>query len=136
MTARQLVAITRNWAVLAIAIFAVGCSNKGKYADKVNVVVSDQLKEQGVFLVDWRFSDSQDTFGIKLKTNEPVKKQTYLSIKGPEIGELRSMGPVGNSINKGEWIDYGGSEAFGNAFENFPANGTITIDTFSILSGK
>jgi hypothetical protein len=105
-----------------------GCSNKGRYAGKVSVVVSDQLQAQGVSLVDWRFSESQKSFGVKLRTNSPMPKQTYVTLSGPGIGRIGSPIPVGERINQGDWIDFGGSNALGNPFANFPDSGTITID--------
>ncbi len=116
-------------ALLAVlALVAGGCSNKGSREGKVNVVVSDRLKDKGVSLEDWRYSDSEKTFGVKLKTSKPVDKQTYLIISGPGIGQAGSPIPAGDHINKGEWIDFGGTKALGNPFDNFPQSGTITID--------
>jgi hypothetical protein len=114
--------------VPTLVLVAGGCSNKGKYAGKVNVVVSERLQAQGVSLEDWRYSESDKSFGVKLKTSRPVDKQTYLIVSGPGIGQLKSPIPVGDAINRGEWIDYGGTKAFGNPFDNFPESGTITLD--------
>lgn len=111
-----------------LVLFAGGCSNKGGRAGKVNVVVSERLKQKGVTLEDWRYSDSQKSFGVKLKASSPVEKHTYLIISGPGIGQASSPIPVGESINKKEWIDFGGTKALGNPFANFPESGTITID--------
>jgi hypothetical protein len=110
------------------ALCAVGCSNKGKYAGKVNVEVSKVLQERGVSLEDWRYSESDKSFGIKLKTGKPVDKHTYLVISGPGIGQVSSPIPCGDDINQGKWIDFGGTKAFGNPFDSFPESGTITID--------
>jgi len=111
-----------------LLVFATGCSNKGKYAGKVTVEVSKRLQEKGVSLADWRYSESDKSFGIKLTTSRPVDKHTYLIISGPNIGQVTSPIPAGDKINEGAWIDYGGSVAFGNPFANFPESGTITID--------
>jgi hypothetical protein len=113
---------------VVVAVFAAGCSNKGKYAGKVNVEVSKRLADLGVSLVDWRFSESEKSFGIKLKTSKPLDKQTYIVIRGDGVGQVSSPIPVGDDINQGKWIDYGGSKAFGNPFDNFPESGTITVD--------
>ena len=122
----------RTWFTFASSsitfALSAGCSNKGKRAGKVDVVVSDRLKEKGVSLVDWRYSESEKSFGVKLKTSKPLDKQTYIVISGPNIGQVGSPIPVGDAINQGEWIDFGGSKAFGNPFDNFPESGTITID--------
>jgi hypothetical protein len=107
---------------------AGGCSNKGARAGKVQVVLSERLKQKGVSLEDWRYSESEKSFGVKLKASSPVDKQTYLTISGPGIGQVSSPIPVGDSINKEEWIDFGGTKALGNPFDNFPESGTITID--------
>jgi hypothetical protein len=114
--------------LLALALFAVGCSNKGKYAGKVNVEVSKQLADKKVSVVDWRYSESEKSFGVKLKTSKPLDKQTYIVVRGPGIGMVGSPIPVGDTINEGKWIDFGGSLAFGNPFDHFPESGTITID--------
>lgn len=120
----------RAWAlgVVALVLFVAGCSNKGGRAGKVEVVLSEKLKAKGVALVDWRYSPSEKSFGVKLKASEPVEKQTYIVINGPGLSRIGSPVPVGERINKGDWIDFGGSKALGNPFENFPESGTITID--------
>jgi hypothetical protein len=128
MLARGSIATAVMLPMLTLTLFAVGCSNKGKYAGKVNVVLSERLQAKGVSLEDWRYSESEKSFGVKLKTSQPVDKQTYLIISGPGIGKVKSPIPVGDLINRGEWIDYGGTKALGNPFENFPDSGTITID--------
>lgn len=120
--------VVASVAAAALVLFAAGCSNKGGRAGKVEVVLSERLKEKGVTLVDWRFSNSEKSFGVKLKASQPVEKQTYLEINGPGLNRVRSLTPSGERINKGEWIDFGGSKALGNPFENFPESGTITID--------
>jgi hypothetical protein len=114
--------------MLAIALFVVGCSNKGKYAGKVNVEVSKRAAEMGVSVEDWRYSESDKSFGVKLKTSKPLDKQTYIELRGPGIGMVTSPIPVGDTINQGKWIDFGGSLAFGNPFASFPESGTITVD--------
>ena len=114
-------------AVLMIAV--VGCSNKGGREGKVSVVVGKNLKALGVTLVDWRYSPSNQTFGIKLKAAKPVPKHTYLTISGPGLSNVQSLTPAGDEINAERWIDYGGSTALGNPVANFPDEGTITIDT-------
>ena len=114
--------------VAVLILFAGGCSNKGGRAGKVEVVLSERLKQKGVTLEDWRYSESQKSFGIKLKASSPVDKHNYLTISGPGIGQASSPIPAGDSINKKEWIDFGGTKALGNPFENFPQSGTITID--------
>lgn len=115
-------------AILLLLSVGVGCSNKGGRAGKVEVVLSERLKQKGVTLEDWRYSDSQKTFGVKLSASSPVEKHTYLTISGPGIGQVGSPIPAGDRINKKEWIDFGGSNALGNPFANFPDSGTITID--------
>jgi hypothetical protein len=117
-----------SFGLLCAATFAVGCSNKGKYEGKVKVEVSQRLQERGVSLADWRYSETDKSFGIKLKSSKPIDKQTYLVISGPGIGQVSSPLPFGDAINEGKWIDFGGSKAFGNPFDNFPESGTITID--------
>lgn len=114
-------------AILVLAL--VGCSNKGGREAKVTVVIGPHLQALGVTLVDWRYSKSEQTFGLKLKTSNPVPKQTYLTINGPGLSNVQSLAPSGDKINAGEWIDYGGSKALGNPIANFPDEGTITIDT-------
>jgi hypothetical protein len=116
--------------VLAVVLnlFAGGCSNKGGRAGKVEVVLSERLKQKGVSLEDWRYSESEKSFGVKLKASSPVDKHTYLIISGPGIGQVSSPTPAGDRINKKEWIDFGGTKALGNPFENFPQSGTITLD--------
>ena len=57
-----------------------------------------------------------------------MDKQTYIVISGPGIGQTGSPIPVGERINRGDWIDFGGSQALGNPFTNFPESGTVTID--------
>src|SRR5262245_59839837 len=112
--------------VLFLALLA-GCSNKGGREGKVNVVVSKRLEEQGVSVVDWRYSSSDKSFGVKLKASKELSKHTYLTVSGPGIGNAGSPIPMGEKINKGEWIDFGGSKALGNPFDSFPESGTITI---------
>jgi hypothetical protein len=129
MTHRNRILSAGACGLLVLAFFGLGCSNKGKYAGKVEVVVGKNLQAKGVSLVDWRYSESQKSFGIKLKAAQPVEKHTYLEITGPGIGRAGSPIPMGESINKGEWIDFGGTKALGNPFEHFPDSGTITIDT-------
>jgi hypothetical protein len=115
--------------VLVAMVFILGgCSNKGGREGKVQVVLSERLKEKGVVLEDWRYSPSEKSFGIKLKTTKPVDKHIYIMISGPGIGQVKSPVPAGDAINQGEWIDFAGSKAFGNPFDNFPDSGTITID--------
>ena len=111
-----------------LILVAGGCSNKGGRAGKVEVVLSERLKQKGISLEDWRYSESEKSFGVKLKASNPVEKHTYLQISGPGIGQVGSPIPAGDHINKKEWIDYGGSKALGNPFANFPRSGTITID--------
>jgi hypothetical protein len=127
--AAMCVRFIRVIALLLIGLLcAAGCSNKSGREGKVEVVVSERLKQKGVTLEDWRYSDSDKTFGIKLKTSQPVSKHTYPIISGPGLGQIGSPIPAGDKINRGEWIDFGGSVAFGNPFANFPDSGTITID--------
>lgn len=114
--------------IVGSLLIVAGCSNKGKYAGKLNVVVSDRLKDKGVSLEDWRYSDSDKSFGIKLRTSQKLPEQTYLTLSGPGIGQIGSPVPVGKRINEGEWIDFGGSMAFGNPFDRLTESGTITID--------
>lgn len=114
--------------VAVLILFVSGCSNKGGRAGKVEVVLSERLKQKGVSLEDWRYSESEKSFGVKLKASSPVDKHTYLIISGPGIGQVSSPIPAGDSINKKEWIDFGGTKALGNPFANFPQSGTITID--------
>jgi hypothetical protein len=133
MTARRPDGIAGTWAVLALALFAAGCSNKGKYEGKVDVVVSDELKAMGVSLVDWRYTEPEKAFGIRLKSSKPVDRRLHIAITGPRIGELISPGPVGDDINKAEWMDFGGTIGLGNPFANFPESGTITIHFYDHL---
>ncbi len=102
--------------IMACLLFVVGCSNKGKYAGKLNVVVSDRLKDKGVSLVDWRYSDSEKSFGIKLRASQKVSEQTYLTLSGSGIGQIGSPVPVGKRINEGQWIDFGGRHGLRQSF--------------------
>ena len=115
-------------ALAAITLLGLGCSSKGKYAGKLNVVVGDRLKQMGVSVDEWRYSDSEKAFGVKLKTSRPLDKQTYITINISGRGMAGSPIPVGEKVNKNEWMDFGGSVAFGNPFADLPENGTITID--------
>ncbi|QEL18916.1 hypothetical protein [Limnoglobus roseus] len=113
----------------AVLTFAMGCSNKGDREGKVTVVVGKNLQALDVTLVDWRYSASEQTFGVKLKTAKPVPKHTYLILSGPGLSNVQSLLPSGEAINEGRWVDYGGSKALGNPIANFPTEGEITIDT-------
>lgn len=112
-----------------LMLVAVGCSNKGGREGKVTVVVGKNLEALGVTLVDWRYSPSGQTFGIKLKASNPVPKQTYVTLNGPGLSNVQSLSPSGDNINAEKWMDFGGSKVLGNPIANFPEEGTITIDT-------
>lgn len=121
--------------LLAAAILllgAAGCSNKGKYAGKVTVVVSDRLKAKGVELVDWRHSASEKSFGFKLKARQPVEDNLKITIRVSGRGAISPVFSVGKKINNSEWIDVGGRlmGEFGDnyPFQDLPEGGTITID--------
>lgn len=124
-----------RWQIARIPLFVLlivsgfACSNKGDREGKVNVVIGKNLQAIGVSLVDWRYSASNQTFGIKLKSSTPVPKHTYLILSGPGLSNVQSLMSSGDSINKEEWIDFGGSKALGNPIANFPSEGTITVDT-------
>lgn len=115
--------------ISVLMLAAVGCSNKGGREGKVEVVVGKNLRALGVTLVDWRYSPSGQTFGVKLKAANPLPKQTYLILSGPGLSNVQSLSPSGNDINAEKWIDFGGSKALGDPMANFPTEGTITIDT-------
>jgi hypothetical protein len=115
--------------VAALMSAATGCSNKGGREGKVTVTVGKNLQALGVTLVDWRYSPSNQTFGVKLKAANPVPKHTYLIISGTGMSNVQSLASSGDAINAEAWVDYGGSKALGNPIASFPEEGTITIDT-------
>jgi hypothetical protein len=107
----------RSWVggVLAavLVLFATGCSNKGGRAGKVEVVLSERLKQQGVSLEDWRYSESAKSFGVKLKASQPVEKHTYLVISGPDIGRVGSPIPAGTASTSKSGSISGGARPWG-----------------------
>lgn len=115
--------------LVILLLFAVGCSNKSGREGKVTVNLGRNLQALDITLVDWRYSDSNQTFGVKLKAARPVPKHTYLIISGPGLQNVQSLMSSGDEINAGAWIDFGGSSALGNPMANFPTEGTITVDT-------
>ncbi|MCS7046153.1 MAG: hypothetical protein NZO58_07340 [Gemmataceae bacterium] len=122
-------------AAAVVLVNLVGCNNKGKYADKVTVVVGEQLKAKGVELVDWRHSSSEKSFGVKLKAQQPVDDNLKISIRVSGRGAVSPVGSVGKRINNREWIDVGGrlmgQFADNYPFQDLPEGGTITIDLAS-----
>jgi len=129
------VRLSNGIGMLAAVMFllgTVGCSNKGKYAGKVTVVVGEPLKAKGVELVDWRHSASEKSFGVKLKARQPVEDNLKITIRVSGRGPISPAGSVGKQINNGEWIDVGGRlmGQFGDnyPFQDLPEGGTITID--------
>lgn len=120
-------AVSLWFVVLTGAFVSLGCSNKSGLEGKVQVVLSERLKERGVTLIDWRFYKANKTFGVRLQANPPIEGKLHLVLSGPGLGNLRT-GNMAKDINAGNWVDFGGTVAFGNPLDNFPEEGTVTVD--------
>ena len=80
--------------VLVLAALPGCSSSKGKYAGKLKVEASPKLQELGVTVKEWRFSESDKTFGVQLSATKDFgpPNKIELSIEGK--GRFSSPVPV------------------------------------------
>jgi hypothetical protein len=122
-----------NWptalGLIAALVLETGCGNsKGKYAGKLKVEASPQLQQLGVAVTDWRYSDSDKTFGVQVSASKDFGPPNYIDLRVVGQGTYSSPVPVKLKAGEKTWLDFGGSVAFGNPFENIADNTTITLE--------
>jgi hypothetical protein len=118
-------------AVLALVsiLGLVGCSNsKGKYAGKLKVEASPELEKKGVTLSDWRYSNSDKTFGVQLSASKDFGPPDKIDLRVEGHGTYSS--PIAVKLKAGEktWVDFSGSVAFGDPFENLPDDTKVILE--------
>jgi hypothetical protein len=114
---------------LITSLGSLGCSNsKGKYAGKLKVEASPQIQQLGVTVADWRYSDSNKTFGVQVAASKDFGPPNYIDVHVSGHGTFSSPVPVKLKAGEKTWIDFGGSVAFGNPSDDLSDNTTITLD--------
>jgi hypothetical protein len=112
-----------------ISTLSLGCSNsKGKYAGKLKVEASPQLQQLGVTVTDWRYSNSDKTFGVQISASKDFGPPNNVDVNVQGQGRYSSPVPVKLKAGEKTWIDFGGSVAFGSPFESMADNTTITLE--------
>lgn len=107
----------------------LGCANsKGKYAGKLKVDASPQLQQLGVTVTDWRYSDSNKTFGVQLSASKDFGPPNNIDLRVQGRGTYSSPVPVKLKAGEKTWLDFGGSVAFGNPFDDLSDNTVITLE--------
>src|SRR5260370_13181065 len=108
--------------VLISTLGMSGCANsKGKYAGKLKVEASPQLQQLGVTVTDWRYSDSNKTFGIQLSASKDFGPPNSIDLRVQGRGTYSSPVPVKLKAGEKTWHDFARSRAFGNPLDHLSA---------------